>query len=254
MVVSLSSVEYIRQRLSPTPGDPFYLHLADLLQFISQVLPERSVSVLDYGAGGSPYRTLFRSSTYDRADLPADVSNGAPPDIALAACARLPQELAEYDVVLSTQVLEHVEEPLIYLTECQRALKPGGRLILTTHGIFEDHPCPLDLQRWTADGLVRLVSAAGFVNITCYALTTGPRAVLFLLERQLHRFPTGVRSVARDFAALPFRMLVKLGARRLQLFADRTFAANRVANADDESPSFYIALGIVAHKSAPGET
>jgi SAM-dependent methyltransferase len=240
----LSSSEYIRERLAPRPGDPLYLHLVDLLEFIKHVWPKGSLSVLDYGAGGSPYRSLFESAIYHRADLPG----GSEVDIVLTADCRLPQKLQEYDVVLSTQVLEHVEDPLIYLKECLRALKPSGMLILTTHGIFEDHPCPVDFHRWTADGLVKLVSAAGFVNISRCKLTTGPRAVLFLLERQLCRFPTEMRNVARNWAALPFRLLLKIGTRRLQIFADRVFAGDRLVNATGPWPGLYIGIGIVAQK------
>ena len=41
-------------------------------------------------------------------------------------------------------------------------LKPGGFLVLTTHGLFGDHGCPYDFQRWTADGLRLLLERAGF--------------------------------------------------------------------------------------------
>ena len=52
-----------------------------------------------------------------------------------------------FDVVLFTQVLEQVPDPAHYALECFRVLKPGGSLIITTHGLFEGHD---DFQRWTA--------------------------------------------------------------------------------------------------------
>ena len=66
------------------------------------------------------------------------------------------------DVVLSTQVLEHVEDPRTYLEECFRVLRPGGQLLLSTHGFMVYHPDPVDYWRWTGAGLRRAVEQAGF--------------------------------------------------------------------------------------------
>jgi len=38
----------------------------------------------------------------------------------------------EFDVVLNMEVVEHVADPLAYLTACQRLLKPGGLMICST--------------------------------------------------------------------------------------------------------------------------
>jgi len=43
----------------------------------------------------------------------------------------IPENDASYDVVLCTEVLEHVPEPTKALDEFARLLKPGGKLILT---------------------------------------------------------------------------------------------------------------------------
>ena len=54
-----------------------------------------------------------------------------------------------FDAVLSTQVLEHVADPGALPAERFRVLRPGGRLLLSTHGIFVYHPDPDDYWRWT---------------------------------------------------------------------------------------------------------
>ena len=38
----------------------------------------------------------------------------------------------EFDVVLNMEVVEHVSDPLAYLTACRRLLKPGGLMICST--------------------------------------------------------------------------------------------------------------------------
>src|SRR5690606_19278094 len=95
---------------------------------------------------------------YERADL------GDAPDLdhRFGVDSKLPVPSQTYDLVLSTQVLEHVQDPSAYLNEALRVLQPGGRLVLTTHGVFPDHACPHDYQRWTADGLRLLVERSGF--------------------------------------------------------------------------------------------
>src|SRR4051812_26582751 len=113
----LSANEYVRQRIEPRPGDPAYLCLSDLLIALKGLIPTDAGRVLDYGCGGSPYRTLFTScETYHRADLSGDGL-----DFEFTDDARLPDQVGDsYDCVLSTQVLEHVAESSTYLRESYR--------------------------------------------------------------------------------------------------------------------------------------
>lgn len=115
--------------------------------------------ILDYGCADVPYRGFFPASVdYVAADLPGnpDASVFLNPD------GTVPSEDDSFDAVLSTQVLEHVEDPGLYLRESFRVLRPGGRLLLSTHGVFIYHPDPDDYWRWTCAGLRRAVREAGF--------------------------------------------------------------------------------------------
>jgi hypothetical protein len=108
-MAALAAQEYLRERLEPRPGDPGYLCLSDLLIAIKGLGPSHARRVLDYGCGGSPYRSLFGECTYHRADL----AGGSNLDFEYAADSRLPPEAADYHCTLSTQVLEHVEDPMV---------------------------------------------------------------------------------------------------------------------------------------------
>ncbi len=48
------------------------------------------------------------------------------------ACYDVPFGNAEFDLVTSTDVIEHLTDPSLHLSEIRRVLKPGGTLLLTT--------------------------------------------------------------------------------------------------------------------------
>jgi SAM-dependent methyltransferase len=89
-----------------------------------------------------------------------DLEPGPQVDV-VSQAERLPFEDARFDAVLSTQTLEHVADPPRVVQEIDRVLKPGGVLILTTHGTAVYHPCPTDLWRWTQEGLTKLLRDNG---------------------------------------------------------------------------------------------
>jgi SAM-dependent methyltransferase len=93
-----------------------------------------------------PYRALFEPyvAKYIGVDLPSNIEA----DLTVAPHWEMLLPGDGADVVLSTQVLEHVETPLAYLNDCYRMLKHGGLLILSTHGYWMYHPDPHDYWRW----------------------------------------------------------------------------------------------------------
>ncbi len=115
--------------------------------------------VLDYGCADVPYRGFFGP---DAEFVAADLPGNPHATLTLNADATVPVPDASFDAVMSTQVLEHVADPAAYLRECFRVLRPGGRLLLSTHGIFIYHPDPIDWWRWTCAGLHHVVEEPGF--------------------------------------------------------------------------------------------
>lgn len=163
--------------------------------------------VLDYGCAELPYRHLFAPDVdYLAADLPGN------PDATLhvAADGTVPVADRSVDVVLSTQVLEHVEDPGVYLAECARVLAPGGRLLLSTHGLMVYHPDPDDYWRWTCAGLRCAVERAGFTIVRFEGIMGLTATGLQLVQDAWYwRLPRPLRAPF----ALVMQTLAKLGDR-----------------------------------------
>lgn len=112
--------------------------------------------VLDVGCGVKPYYPFFESAaTY----VGVDVKENESADL-VGSVDALPVEDASFDVVLCTQVLEHVDDPAAAVRELHRVTAPGGRVLASTHGVMLYHPNPQDLWRWTHTGLQRLFETA----------------------------------------------------------------------------------------------
>lgn len=89
--------------------------------------------VLDVGAGAGPYRSRFAHCKYfahDFAREPGTIGNYTSLDYTSDITA-IPVPDASFDVILCTEVLEHVPEPILALKEFGRILRGGGKLLLS---------------------------------------------------------------------------------------------------------------------------
>jgi SAM-dependent methyltransferase len=121
--------------------------------------------VLDLGAGNAPYRELFAHTDYLTADWTESPHAGAQRADIIARADALPIRDNDFDLILCTQVLEHVPEPRDVLSECFRALRTGGSMALTAPLFWDLHELPHDYYRYTEAGLRHLVTTAGFVDV-----------------------------------------------------------------------------------------
>lgn len=108
--------------------------------------------VLDVGCGVKPYLPYFSGAT---SYVGVDVQDNPNADLH-GAIEALPVDDGSFDVVLATQVLEHVDDPSAAVRELHRVTAPGGRVLASTHGVMVFHPNPVDHWRWTHTGLERL--------------------------------------------------------------------------------------------------
>jgi SAM-dependent methyltransferase len=150
-------------------------------------LPPTGVAV-DLGAGRSPFKPKFPSAwRYVTIDpfSPADYAN----------LSDLPPEL-QADLVLMTEVLEHVADPDTVLKEVHQHTKPSGRLLITVPFNARVHGAPNDFRRWTPSGLEQLLAPAGWaierLEPRGSDITTLAAKLIFLCARRLTRPVTAI--------------------------------------------------------------
>jgi len=97
-------------------------------------------SVLDAGAGQCQYRKYIAHTKYTTQDFAAYKGTTEGVQVEqwnygridyVCDITAIPVPDASFDVVLCTEVLEHVQDPIATLRELTRVLRPGGKLLLS---------------------------------------------------------------------------------------------------------------------------
>lgn len=160
---------------------------------------------LDIGCGSDLYGNFFPNrTTLDIAERP-----GVKVDIVADAHDLSQIADASFEVVLCTEVLEHLHTPERAIGEMRRLLKPGGLLLLTTRFIFPIHDAPGDYYRYTKYGLRHLLRDFEIIEL---APETGTMEALAVLYQRI-----GFQCDTLGFR--PFKVLWFLKARLTLLFA-----------------------------------
>jgi SAM-dependent methyltransferase len=159
-----SSAEHLARRARPAVFDFDYLILGALGRDMSRLLsvlppPATPRVALDVGSAFSPYRAQIERAGYTVQTLDVDPASGADH---IGPVEHTGLADAAFDLIVCTQVLEHVRRPDEALTELRRILKPGGHLILALPHVWPYHPCPRDFWRFTQEGVVELAAGSGF--------------------------------------------------------------------------------------------
>ena len=130
---------------------------------------------LDIGSGDKPYIAMFPNSfTVDNKERP-----GIPLDFIADAhdLSVIPSQ--SFDVVLCTEVLEHLHSPHKAIAEFKRILKPNGLLLLTTRFVYPLHETPIDYYRYTKYGLRFLLNDFDIIELKEETNTIETLAVLY---------------------------------------------------------------------------
>jgi SAM-dependent methyltransferase len=118
---------------------------------------------LDIGAGVAPYETVLRNAMHVTDYIALDIAPSDRTNV-IADCGRLPFERSALDLVVSFDVIQHVQDANLMLREIHRVLKPGHHLLLTYPFLYPE--CDVeDFHRWTIDGMREMLRANGFETV-----------------------------------------------------------------------------------------
>jgi SAM-dependent methyltransferase len=193
-------------RLKPSIFHTRYVALSQLrdatLKAINELTAnESNLLLVDFGCGDMPYRPVIEPKVGKYLGVDLEMNPRAEHHIAFDSKTTLPENYA--DIILSNQVLEHVDTPQGYLQEALRILKPGGSIILSTHGYWFYHPTPNDYWRWTSAGLRKSIEAEGFkINLFF--------GIMGLAASGLQLFQDGIGVKLPKFLLPPFALVMQV--------------------------------------------
>jgi ubiquinone/menaquinone biosynthesis C-methylase UbiE len=133
---------------------------------LSKEINKKGIKVLDVGG---PTHKLYDELRISKSNLyylnlskkRAKTKKGRP--AVLATACIMPFQNESFDVVMSHNVFEHINEPWLAAEECVRVCKKGGLLIHSTCFSWRHHDAP-DYYRYSHQGLAYLFERTG--NVT----------------------------------------------------------------------------------------
>ncbi len=153
--------------LVPDEPGPSALHLREFVRSLGRV--ERA---LDLGCGDGRLTAELDAAEVTAADVSAVALERARrrlPEatfVELEPDSPLPLDDGSFDLVLSTETIEHVRDVQLFLSEARRVLAPGGLLAITTPAspllVRPPHPLSPHLRLFTRRSLGELLRELGF--------------------------------------------------------------------------------------------
>ena len=142
--------------------NPFYFGRLNLLNHSRTMAPKIGGDILDVGCGIKPYQQLYKYKKYIGMEIDTpEMRQNKNIDVFYNG-KNFPFQNASFDSVVCNQVLEHIFEPYMFLSEINRVLKENGKLFLTVPFIWDEHLQPFDYGRYSSFGLKYLMEKHGF--------------------------------------------------------------------------------------------
>lgn len=194
--------------------------------FIKHRTPLLKGLIIDLGCGERPFEQdiLKYADTYIGVDW-SNTIHGLQAEIIADLNQPLPLPDESYDHVVSFEVLEHLSEPQVMLSEAYRILRPTGGLTLSMPFQWWIHEEPWDYQRFTRYGLEYQLKKAGFSNIVIQPTTGFWTMWILKLNYQLTKLVLGpkiLRTLIRVFL-IPLWWVLQM----LAIFLDKFWKEDR---------------------------
>ena len=100
---------------------------------------------------------------------------------------KFPFRNAEFDSIVTNQVLEHVFNPDEFLSEINRVLKIDGKLLLTVPFVWDEHEQPYDYARYSSFGLKSFWKRHGFQIIKHHKSVNDFGVIIQLINAYIYK-------------------------------------------------------------------
>lgn len=167
--------------------NPFYIARKGLLKSIKYLGKNISGKTLDVGCGTKPYEKYFNSTEYIGLEIETTIHKNYNKADVFYKGGKFPFQNEEFDSVVTNQVLEHVFEPDLFLSEINRVLKKGGNLLITVPFVWDEHEQPYDYARYSSFGLKYLLENKGFEIIAHIKSENNIKALFQLINAYLYK-------------------------------------------------------------------
>lgn len=185
----LRKEEFITSPLS-IAINPAYIIRNGLYKAISNIAPNITGNVLDFGCGSKPYESLFvNANSYVGVDIEVSGHNHKDSKVDYFYDGKkLPFDDASFDAIVSFEVFEHVFNIEEVLVEIHRVLKPNGQLLISIPFAWGEHEIPYDFARYTSFGITHILDKNNFEVVKLTKTTTYILTVFQMLIAYLHQY------------------------------------------------------------------
>ena len=167
---------------------PDYFMAKELHRNMLELTPKLKGRLLDIGCGSKPYKSMCTNvDEY----LGIEIDDEYPLEKTQADYLYdgkvMPLDNNSFDCALSSEVLEHVFDPDVFLREANRVLKIDGLFLITNPFLFREHGQPFDYARYTSFGLEHILKKHGFEVVEKIKTGNGIEVIFQMLSNFLFR-------------------------------------------------------------------
>jgi SAM-dependent methyltransferase len=154
-------IERQNTRYHPSKKSNYFELNKSLSLYLDELKPSFfQKKILDIGAGEIPFKQFYINLDITTCDIQNNKTNTI--DFIIKPGEPLPFSDGQFEIIFIFDVLEHIQDDLKFLQECNRILVPGGKIVANVPFMYRYHEIPFDFRRYTPAGLKEIFNKTNF--------------------------------------------------------------------------------------------